>query len=76
MYTTQAKKQEKKLQTSGAELLLTTEINSVRQRLEKTCPKKPEGKKCGQEIWQEPGLKHKVLVMGLYNVIKNSLLLK
>ena len=45
MYTTQAKKQEKKLQTSGAELLLTTEINSVRQRLEKTCPKKPRREK-------------------------------
>ena len=75
MYTTQAKKREKKLQTSRAELLLTTEINSVRQRLEKT-KKTPKGKNEGRKFGQEPGLKHKVLVMGLYNVIKNSLLLK
>ena len=62
----------KMLKTSRAELLLTTEITAVRQRRETTCLKNFEGKKCGQE----PALKHKVLLMGLYNVIENSLLLK
>ena len=42
----------KKLKTIRAELPLTTETDAVGLRLEKTCPKKkPEGKKCWQEIW-------------------------
>ena len=38
------------LKTSRAELSLTTETNAVRGRPEKTCSKKPEGKKFRQEI--------------------------